>query len=177
MTNGGLAFRLGRAWRSKGTLLVAFALVGGVGIGVGRWSRHVPEVEAKTSSPALSSAAASSAASPAVQHFDLAEDPSFQAGVPLRPMDKDIFAALADARLERTRLLDLFPDRPYKARIVGSVAERRFGGVLVDMDRDGKWDERWTLKGNEVIRLVPDDPTGGGTEIKYSLAHGRWQVH
>ena len=179
-TNKG--YRLGAWWRARGTLLVAFAVVAGVGILVGRWSRRVPEVEASSAvrPPALTSAVtagqiAQLAGPP--QQFDIKEEPSFHGGVPLRPMDRDIFAVLADEHLERTRLLDLFPDRPYRVRVVGSVAERRFGALNIDLDRDGKLDERWMLKGNEVVRDVPEDPTGGGQPVHYTLAHGRWQPH
>src|SRR5262249_7745991 len=115
---------------------------------------------------------------PKPQHFDLQEIPSFPSGVPLRPMDRDVFAPLWDPKLKREDLADLFPDRPYKVRVVGSVEEHLFGAVLVDNDRDGKWDERWVLKGDQVIRtLPPNQQVQGGDPTHFTLAHGRWQPH
>jgi hypothetical protein len=179
MGNATLGYRLGQWWRARGTLLVAFAVVAGVGIFIGRWSRRVPEVEAKASAqaPGLTSAMAPAPRPDPPQQFDIKEDPTFHGGVPLRPMDRDIFAALADEHLQRLQLLDLLPDRPYKVRVVGSAAERRYGALTIDLDRDGKIDERWLLKGNEVSRDVPEDPASGGQPIHYTLTHGRWQPH
>jgi hypothetical protein len=93
-------------------------------------------------------------------------------------MDRDIFAQLMDLQhMERTRMRDVFPDRPYKVVFLGSMAERRVGSVLVDLNRDGKFEERWTIKPEEVSRLVPEDPATGGQPVKYTLSRGRWQVH
>lgn len=110
------------------------------------------------------------------QEFDLTPDPNFKAGVPLRPMDKDIFAAMKDPTLTRERALDLWPDRSYRVRLIGSVPEHYFATVMIDLTRDGQGEERWTLKGGDIQRYVPHDPNANGPMI-YTLAHGRWQLH
>ena len=174
-------------WKTE-TIVVALVIVGGLGVWIGRCSRSVNSVEAKAAepqsdwTPARSSASSSSSSTgkseqerPDAATFDTMEIPEFKAGIALRPMDRDIFAQLANAHLDRQSLLDVFPDRPYKVRIIGSVAERRFSLVLIDMNRDGKIDERWELKGSDVIRTVPQDPNAGDAEVRYALAHGRWQ--
>jgi hypothetical protein len=171
------------AWKSKvvpvGVLIV---VVGGVAMLIGRSasSKRVPELtsSAQKGAPGNPSAWSNMPAGAddqnVPQHFDLKELPEFKAGVGLRPMDKEVFERLADPKLQRTDLLDLFPDRPYKVRVVGSVQERRYGMVMIDADRNGKWDEKWVLKGDQVLRTVmaEDEPP-----IEFNLAHGRWQAH
>lgn len=112
-----------------------------------------------------------------VMQFDLATDPHFNVGVALRPMDKDIFAAMQDPTLARERMTDVFPDRPYKVRLIGNGPEHKYQVVVIDLDRDGKREERWDLKPGSVTRTVPRDPNAPDSPTKYTLAHGRWQLH
>jgi hypothetical protein len=165
---------------AKGALVLAFVAVGGVGVGAGHWSGAAASPEARpvvlTSSAALA-ASASASARPAPMQFQVEEDPNWKAGVPLREMDRDIFGQMRSESLERTSLPDLFPDRPYRVRLIGSVAERQFGRVLIDFDRDEKWDERWELRPGEVRRFVEHDPTAGNQQVEYTLVHGKWQPH
>ncbi len=97
--------------------------------------------------------------------------------MPIRPMDRDIFDKITTLKLERTQMRDVFPDRPYRVAFLGSLVERRIGRVHVDLDRDGKFDERWELTKGGVVRIVQADPAAGGATVTYSLAHGRWQPH
>ena len=93
-------------------------------------------------------------------------------------MDRDILDQITHLeRIPRTQMKDVFPDRPYRVAFVGSVAERRVGLVMIDLDRDGKFEERWDLKGSEITRNVIQDPASGGVPGRYTLARGRWQVH
>ena len=92
-------------------------------------------------------------------------------------MDKDIFAALTSGKLTRDRVNDVFPDRPYRVKAIGNPNEQRFSALVIDMNRDGKLEERWMFKPGIVERIVQADEAGGGEPVKYTLAHGRWQVH
>jgi hypothetical protein len=160
------------------TPILALVVLGGIVAWTARASQRVPEAvsTATPNTPTSTPAAVSALAKASEQHFDIEEDPAFKSGFPLRPLDRDIFAAMRDPNLDRTRLTDLFPGRPERVRLLGSVAERNFAQVLVDRDRDGTWDERWALKPNEVSRVVPNDPSTGGS-VRYTLSHGRWQAH
>jgi hypothetical protein len=163
-------------WAAGGALAI-----GVLGVMIGRGSRQtVPEPNpASVSATRASVDGGTALPAPAASlvHYDITEDPSFAAGIPLRPMDREIFAALMNENLDRTKLPDLFPDRPYRVRIVGSAAEKRYGMVVIDMNRDGKIEERWSLKNGEVTREVPTDAAAGGGSVRYSLAHGKWQPH
>jgi hypothetical protein len=179
------------ALTSKGGLIAAVVVVGCVGIGIGRWSsggsspatQAPPGVTTSTSAsapgmgwPAGSPSSPMGEAEPP-QVFDTVEDPNWKAGVPMRDMDRDIFAKFKDPALERSALLDMFPDRPYKVRVMGSASEHRFGLVMIDLNRDGKWDERWDLRAGQVTRAVEHDEGASGQRVTYTLTHGKWQPH
>jgi hypothetical protein len=148
--------------------------VGAASFVIGRVTSPTPEVPAP---PPAQTSVSRAPEPPEAPQFDLTEDPKFTVGVPLRPMDRDIFAEIVNMKLDRTRMRDVFPDRPYRVAFVGSVSERRIGVVLIDLDRDGKFDERWELKKGDVVRNVQQEPAAGETPVKYTLARGRWQVH
>ena len=159
--------------RKNGPLIAAFLGVAAVGIIIGRASSAPHETPpVPTARPS-----ASSAFDTEPQQFDLSEIANSKAGIPLRPMDRDIIEAIQNASFDRARMNDLFPDRPYRVRLVGSLAERRIGLVMIDLNRDGKFDERWDLTRTEISRVVHDDSATAGAPVKYTLGHGRWQVH
>ncbi len=94
-------------------------------------------------------------------------------GVPLRPMDTDIFAAIEKGNLTHAQLLDLFPDRPYHVKLTANGEERRVEFVLIDLERDGKWDERWALRKDQgVDRRLIGDPN-----IMFTMRAGYWIPH
>jgi hypothetical protein len=136
-----------------------------------RDSIPVPAQPPSSSSPA----AAAEMASP---KWDTVEVPSWNAGVPMRAMDREIVAAILSGHVDRTSMSDLFPDRPYQVRLAGSAAARQFRWVLIDLNRDGAWDERWDLgEPGQIQRTVTRDPDARGSEVMYTLVHGRWQPH
>jgi hypothetical protein len=157
-------------------MIAGAAAIGVVGLLIGRASSSVPPLTPPPSASAQPSGS-SALAEPLPPHFDLAEDPKFKAGIALRPMDHDIFDKLTTLALDRSQMRDVFPDRPYRVHFIGSLAEKRIGLVMVDLNRDGKVDERWDIKSGEVVRNVQADPHANGVEVRYTLAHGRWQPH
>lgn len=164
-------------WPRRAALAAGAAGVLILGIVIGRLSNPGgSSAPTSASHPASSGSGAVEATGEPVA-FNLTERPDFKSGVPLREMDCDIFALLQSLKLERTQMRDVFPDRPYKVTFVGSIAERRIGLVMIDLNRDGTIDERWDLKKGGVMRMVPKDPGANGQQVTYSLAHGRWQPH
>ena len=137
-----------------------------------------------TASPAASSSAtifdpnAADGGSPQV--YPVKADPRMT-GIPLRPMDREIFAALASGQLEPVHLDDVFPSKPYRVSMIGSMKPRKWiSVVLVDLTRDGKWDERWDLTQTDVVRTVFKKPRTDAvgadeTDYKFSLRQGTWQ--
>jgi hypothetical protein len=168
--SGGLGAKIG--------IVAGFVGVGIVGILIGRATSAPPE----TSPVPVVAPSGRASASPVEnllppQQFDLAENPMSKSGQKLREMDLDILNKIVGRHYERTELEDVFPDRPYRVRFIGSAAEKHIGGVLIDLTRNGKWDERWRLTTNEVVRDVDHDPIANGMPVHYTLGHGRWQLH
>jgi hypothetical protein len=197
----GVAEKTGERQKRVALMGAAFVIVGGLGVAIGRSSKTEPEPTA-AASPSPSSYSSSSSPSPAPvpsaqlarqapqapwsspdaglqsSYWQTTEDPNWRVGLPQRDMDKDIFAKLKDPALERTALPDLFPDRPYKVQVFGSITEHRFGILMIDLKRDGTWDEKWDLmKPGEVARHVEHDESAGGQPVTYTLVHGKWQPH
>jgi hypothetical protein len=152
--------------------IVALAALGVLGIALFRGATAGPPHETRTSSAAVGAPAASPAASgwrtapdepptadtaTASGAGSAAPTPG-RAGKDLTTLERDVFARLGDPHLGRTDLLDLLPDQPYRVRVLGSVADRQFGAVLIDFERDGVWDERWTVKDGVVLRKSPFEP-------------------
>jgi hypothetical protein len=170
-------------WKSKivpaGVLIV---VVGGVAMLIGRTASKRGTADVTAASAQLPPEAESGwkgegEAPSKPQNFDTQEDPRAHTGIPLRTMDKEVFDRLKDPNLKRDDLADLLPNRPYRARAVGSVETHIFGAVLIDVVRDGTWDERWLLKGDQVIRKsLPGAPTAPSDPEQFTLSHGRWQV-
>jgi hypothetical protein len=112
------------------------------------------------------------------QTFDYKPGPNHSpGGVPVRPMDVDIFSAIEKGNLTRAQLLDLFPDRPYQVKLVANGETRRVGIVLVDLHRSHKWDERWQLRDDGVFRYTHGADDNASPEILFTLRAGYWIPH
>jgi hypothetical protein len=134
---------------------------------------------ASASAEPVASASAAPAPSAYRPNWDTEEIPSYKVGFPLRPMDMDIIAALRGGNIDRTNILDVFHDRPYRVRFAGDITTQQFRFVLVDLNRTGTWDEKWDLsEPGQIKRTVMHDPGAlNHVEVMYTLTHGRWQAH
>src|SRR5579871_2376012 len=54
------------------------------------------------------------------QVYDTKTNPNYNIGVPMRPMDVEIFQTLATGQYSRTDLSDLYPKRPYLVKFIGT---------------------------------------------------------
>jgi hypothetical protein len=110
---------------------------------------------------------------PRRQTYNYQPVPGLTSGMALRPMDYDILKRIEDGDYKRTDMLDLFPDRPYQVKMIGSPVEHWINAVLIDLDRDGKWDEKWAMKLESVTRHT----MGKGEDddkVPWALQPGRW---
>lgn len=109
--------------------------------------------------------------------FDFRPNPMVKSGALLRPMDSEIFEVLEKGELRREDLLEVFPNKPYRVRFVVSGGERRVISVLIDLNRDGVWDERWDIKAAGAMErweLV----NGSSKDAQlFTLWGGRWLPH
>lgn len=77
-------------------------------------------------------------------------------GPSLRPVDTDILELLK--RPAQEKIKDGARGKPWKVNVY-SDDRRRFNRVKVDLDRDEKWDESWTVKPDGAIerKVAPAD--------------------
>ncbi len=80
--------------------------------------------------------------------------PSLPAGaVAFRPMDAEILAA-ASRPVSGDKVKDAVPGRAWKVNFYKDAGAPGVNRAKVDLDRDEKWDEKWTWKDGGVLREV-----------------------
>ena len=115
-----------------------------------------------------------SLATPApAQTYDYVPSGKIKGGIPLRPMDTEIFQAIERNHFTLERVLDLFPDKPYHVKLVADLQTQRVVGVMVDLERDGRWDERWEMRTDGCTRHVLKSPNSNESP-SFALVQGRW---
>jgi hypothetical protein len=93
----------------------------------------------------------------------------------LRPMDEEILAA-AKAGISGDKVKDAIPGRPWKVNMYKDAGQAGVNRLKVDLDRDDKWDEKWTLAADGTVerQVSPADDDRTYSET-YTLRDGRWQ--
>jgi hypothetical protein len=93
-------------------------------------------------------------------------------GIALRPMDQEV---LTKARQPITgeRVKDATAGRPYKVSLYKDAGFTTVNRAKLDLDRDEKWDEKWTFEGEEVKRQVAPADDEQYTD-EYRLRGGVW---
>ncbi len=71
----------------------------------------------------------------------------------LRPMDAEIMSAAA-ANISGDKVKDAIRGRSWKVNLYKDAGEPQVNRAKVDLDRDDKWDEKWTWKDDTVTREV-----------------------
>jgi hypothetical protein len=79
--------------------------------------------------------------------------PAAKAGVDLRPMDHEILARIAQP-LGTDHVKDAFRGRPYKVSLYQDAGHAHANRVKVDLNRNEKWDEKWTVDLDASPRVV-----------------------
>jgi len=94
----------------------------------------------------------------------------------LRPMDQQILDLLAkDATTDK--LKDAFPGKPFKANIYRDGTGTKFNRVKIDLNRNDKWDEKWSVEtedGKETIKRQVAPADDEKYTHDYRLIGGKW---
>ena len=107
------------------------------------------------------------------QKFDYVPTGNIKGGISLRPMDTEIFQAIERNHLTLDRVLDLFPDKTYKVKLIADLQSQRVIGVMIDLDRDGRWDERWEMRTDGCTRHLLTAKNSNESP-SFALVQGRW---
>jgi hypothetical protein len=94
---------------------------------------------------------------------------------PLRPMDDELLR-LAGSHFTGDKVKDAIPGRPYKINLY--VEGGRVVRAKVDLNRNEKWDEKWSFEiegGAPVVkRQVSPTDDDASYPLKYRILNGAW---
>ena len=93
-------------------------------------------------------------------------------GAPARPMDQEILARAAQG-IGGDKVKDALPGRSWKVNLYKDAGEARVNRAKVDLDRDDKWDEKWTFAEGKVTRQLAsaDDEA---YDVTWTWTAGDW---
>lgn len=91
---------------------------------------------------------------PAVPAATANPDTKLPAGfIAVRPMDVEILGAAA-ANISGDKVKDAVKGRAWKVNLYRDAGKSQVNRAKVDLDRDDKWDEKWTWKNGDITREV-----------------------
>jgi hypothetical protein len=103
--------------------------------------------------------------------------PSVELGaesLPVTEMDRAILAR-AGQNISGDKQKDALPGRAYKVNLYKDAGQSRVNRLKIDLDRDDKWDEKWTLTGpGEAKRQIAPLDDENYT-LEYRLEGERWR--
>ena len=88
----------------------------------------------------------------------------------LRPMDREILARVAEG-ISGDKVKDAFRGRPFKVNLYQDAGQSRVNRLKIDLDRDEKWDEKWTFTsegGRDAVKrqVAPNDDEAYTVEFR-----------
>ncbi len=95
----------------------------------------------------------------------------------LRPMDQEILTRLG-APILGEKAKDVFSGRPYKVNLFQDGGAKLPNRVKIDLDRDDKWDEKWSVERDGAALKVKRQVAPADDERytdEYRLDAGRWR--
>lgn len=79
--------------------------------------------------------------------------PAAAAGANMRPVDRDLMSWQGKS-LGKDKVKDATRGKPYKVNLYQDSGNSLMNRAKVDLDRDDKWDEKWTFDGPVITRKV-----------------------
>ena len=156
-----------KSFRAIAVSVIAVVVVGSTVLGV-RACEAVPHQQFAKSPAVTLPAATTPAVAPKQQ---LAEGE-----LALRKMDIDIFALLSRP-MNGNRIKDAFPASAHKVNIYKDEGFAQANRLKIDLNRNGKDDEKWTIEGvgadMKVKRQLSPNDDGNYSE-EYRLVGGAW---
>jgi hypothetical protein len=70
----------------------------------------------------------------------------------------------AGKSLGSDKIKDATKGRPYKVNLYQDAGKSTMNRAKVDLDRDDKWDEKWTFDGDAITRQVAPNDDDNYTE-------------
>lgn len=162
----------------KYTTFRALLLAGGVLAALGSCATCALFVSTADPPPAPAATGASAQASAAPLAMPAATTPAAaQVGakeLPVSAFDRSVLAAATGA-FDATKAKDALGARGPKVNLYRDPGEPKVNRAKVDLDRDEKWDEKWTFEraGGVKRQIAPADDES--YTLEYTLAGEVWQ--
>jgi hypothetical protein len=93
----------------------------------------------------------------------------------LRSVDEKVLARIKGS-ISGAKVKDAFKSEVWKANLYQDTGFSSPNRVKVDLDRDDRWDEKWTVEDGRVKREVSPDDDGANYTLEYHLAGDRWTL-
>jgi hypothetical protein len=90
----------------------------------------------------------------------------------LRPMDQEILDRVKSG-IPGDKLNDAIPGRPWKVNLYKDAGQTGINRLKIDLNRNNKWDEKWSFEGGNVKRQVAPADDESYTE-RYVLKDSSW---
>lgn len=96
-------------------------------------------------------------------------------GIALRPMDRMILDRIqgAGGAIPGSKVKDAFSSQAWKVNLYKDAGQSKVNRLKIDLNRNNKWDEKWTITGDEVKRQVAPADDENYT-LEYRLRAGAW---
>lgn len=102
-------------------------------------------------------------------------EPPPDIGTALRDLDKEIMAA-ATRNISADKVKDAIRGRSWKVNLYKDAGKTEVNRAKVDLDRDDKWDEKWTWESDGILREVaPNDDEIYTEKFHLPAAQNSWQ--
>ncbi len=131
--------------------LLATGVVGGLFLATTE-AESVKPTARPAAQPAVNPAFAPQSPSPAVAPDNPGKPPTIN-GPSERDVDKDVMR-WAGKDLGSKKLKDVTKGRPYKVNVYQDSGNSTMNRAKVDLNRNDKWDEKWTFDGSNISRKV-----------------------
>ncbi len=95
----------------------------------------------------------------------------------LRPMDREILARVAEG-ISGDKAKDAVRGRAWKVNLYQDAGQSRVNRLKIDLDRDEKWDEKWTFSTEGGVTAVKRQVAPNDDEAytdEYRLDGERWR--
>jgi len=87
-----------------------------------------------------------------------------------RPVDKELLLDWKGKAIPSSKLKDVSRGRPYKINVYKDTGHTTVNRAKVDLDRDDKWDEKWTFEsgGGVTRKSAPSDDENYSVEERWN---------
>ena len=89
---------------------------------------------------------------------------------------KNFLVQYAGQKIPEGKKKDVSPDAPYKINLYHDNGHESINRAKVDLDRDNKWDEKWTFKESNVFSKSINSPFYEKEligKVRYTISKGK----